>query len=201
MMSVLRMGGRSAGATSSMSASRTSAGWYLSMGRSKHQTPCGCPCPAAERGSPIRELGKQMGIATTPNASGAPWFSGKTKLKPCCWHSHPGRSPLGWFCRWGWMKGHRKGETHGITRVNPLYVAGLGDRSAGVLSLLLRGGMCLPPGLLHERHQPCHPAVPGQCKLGGNTEGVIGGQWVLMESWIWVWGGLGWRVQFSSSCQ
>lgn len=51
-----------------------------------------------------------------------------------------------------------------------LFLAGLGDRPAGVLSLLLRGGVRLPAGLLHERHQPRHPAVPGQCRgwvLGG----------------------------------
>lgn len=53
-----------------------------------------------------------------------------------------------------------------------LFLAGLGDRPAGVLSLLLRGGVRLPAGLLHERHQPRHPAVPGQCRgwvLGGGS--------------------------------
>lgn len=47
--------------------------------------------------------------------------------------------------------------------VQRLLLAGLGDRPPGLLSLLLRGGVRLPAGLLHERHQPRHPAVPGQC--------------------------------------
>ncbi|XP_053942194.1 bone morphogenetic protein 8A isoform X2 [Cuculus canorus] len=40
-------------------------------------------------------------------------------------------------------------------------IFGLGDRTPRLLSLLLRGGVRLPPGFLHECYQPRHPAVPG----------------------------------------
>lgn len=33
--------------------------------------------------------------------------------------------------------------------------------------------MLLPAGLLHERHQPCHPAVPGQCCGPGQGWGLL----------------------------
>lgn len=71
----------------------------------------------------------------------------------------------------------QKGEVHGV--IPFFFFAGLGDRPTGVLSLLLRGGMCLPPGFLHECHQPRHPAVLGQCNprwqpRGGDTGGPGG---------------------------
>jgi len=76
------------------------------------------------------------------------------------------------------MEGRRKGEAHGLTRVNPFFFSfpGLGDRPAGLLSLLLRGGVRLPPGLLHECHQPRHPPVPGRCdpQWWGDTGGPWG---------------------------
>lgn len=41
--------------------------------------------------------------------------------------------------------------------------AGLDHRARGLRRLLLRGGVRLPPELLHERHQPCHRADTGEC--------------------------------------
>ncbi|XP_036178713.1 bone morphogenetic protein 7 isoform X2 [Myotis myotis] len=48
-------------------------------------------------------------------------------------------------------------------------VAGLDHRARGLRRLLLRGGVRLPPELLHERHQPCHRADPGPLHQPGHS--------------------------------
>lgn len=51
-----------------------------------------------------------------------------------------------------------------VTHLPP--ATGLGHRPPGILSLLLRGGVCLPTGFLYECHQSCNLAVLGQYHSG-----------------------------------
>lgn len=55
-----------------------------------------------------------------------------------------------------------------------LLPAGLDHRARGLRRLLLRGGVCLPSELLHERHQPRHCADTGECGLPA-LRGAVGG--------------------------
>lgn len=50
-----------------------------------------------------------------------------------------------------------------LALIRPLSPAGLDHRSRRLCCLLLRGGVCLPSELLHERHQPRHRADAGEC--------------------------------------
>lgn len=73
--------------------------------------------------------------------------------------------------------------TRGLHLLDALIQPGLDHRPRGLRGVLLRGRMCLPSQLLHERHQSCHRANSGKSQTAVMTTGPFTTTSTSCEHW------------------